>query len=110
MSSAEKPSDANYPEHPPQGRPIGGSPNRESEHVITAKDAGWRSKSLYVLPMTFVPVDPPEPVPKDRPRKELPPTGAVWRLPPVFAKPITFVTLDPPEPRKKNRSDIDGRE
>lgn len=103
MSSAEKPSDASYPHHPPQGDSTGGSPSRETEYVITAKDAGWRSESLFVLPMTLVPVDPPEPVPKDRPRKELPPTGAVWRLPPVFAKPIAFVPVDPPEPRDKCR-------
>lgn len=28
---------------------------------LTAEDAGWRSPTLFVLPMTLVPIDPPEP-------------------------------------------------
>lgn len=30
-------------------------------HLLTAKDAGWRSPTLFVLPMTLEPIDPPEP-------------------------------------------------
>jgi hypothetical protein len=38
-------------------------------HRITAKDAGWRSPTLFVAPLKFIPIDPPEPLPKRRRRR-----------------------------------------
>lgn len=40
------------------------------EHIITAKDAGWITPTAFVLPLTFVPVDPPRPI-----KKAPPPVG-----------------------------------
>ncbi|HVA50527.1 MAG TPA: hypothetical protein VNH11_29550 [Pirellulales bacterium] len=52
------------PGQPSPGRP-GDSDKPESsgnrEHVITAKDAGWRSPGFFVAPAKFVTLDPPEP-------------------------------------------------
>lgn len=43
--------------------PLGGDAERR-EHIITAKDAGWITPTAFVLPLTFVPVDPPRPIKK----------------------------------------------
>lgn len=39
-------------------RPIG--------RIITAKDAGWITPTLFVAPVTLVPIDPPRPLKKRR--------------------------------------------
>lgn len=33
---------------------------------LTAKDAGWISPRAIVIPVTFTPLDPPEPLPERR--------------------------------------------
>ena len=38
-------------------------------HRLTARDAGWRSPTTFVAPLTFTPIDPPEPLPKRRRRR-----------------------------------------
>jgi hypothetical protein len=42
--------------------------SRRWGRVLTAKDAGWVSPTTFVLPLTFVPIDPPRPLPKRRRR------------------------------------------
>lgn len=32
----------------------------ETQHVITAKDAGWLTPTLFVAPASFIALDPPE--------------------------------------------------
>lgn len=42
--------------------PRGIQPHGEAgrhEHIITAADAGWITPTAFVLPVKFVPVDPP---------------------------------------------------
>ena len=41
---------------------------RRRERILTAKDAGWLSPTRVVIPLTFVPIDPPRPLPKRRRR------------------------------------------
>lgn len=38
--------------------------------VITVKDAGWVTPSMFVAPLTFVPIDPPRPLNRRRPKGE----------------------------------------
>lgn len=45
---------------PPTGHKSA-EPACRGEHVLTAKDAGWRSPSLFVSPASFVTLNPPEP-------------------------------------------------
>jgi hypothetical protein len=52
------------PDQPDSGRPDGPDsvePRANRQHIITAKDAGWRSPGFFVAPATFVTIDPPEP-------------------------------------------------
>jgi hypothetical protein len=37
--------------------------------ILTSKDAGWLSTTRVVIPLTFVPIDPPRPLPKRRRRR-----------------------------------------
>ena len=41
---------------------------RRKGRVITAKDAGWVTPTAFVLPLKFVPVDPPRPIKKSPPQ------------------------------------------
>lgn len=41
---------------------------RRKGRVITAKDAGWITPTAFVLPVKFVPVDPPRRIKKKPPQ------------------------------------------
>lgn len=56
---------ADAPKEPRVAPPSSDAERRE--HIITAKDAGWITPTAFVLPLTFVPVDPPRPIKKAPP-------------------------------------------
>lgn len=56
---------ADAPKEPRAVPPYGDA--ERCEHIITAKDAGWITPTAFVLPLTFVPVDPPRPIKKSPP-------------------------------------------
>ena len=49
------------PERGPEEKASDSGPPAKGDHVITAKDAGWRPSGLFVAPGTLVAIDPPEP-------------------------------------------------
>lgn len=58
----------NPSEKPAHDAPSPSGTTREIR-MITAKDAGWITPTAFVLPLSFVPVDPPRPI------KKAPPAG-----------------------------------
>ncbi len=58
----KKPGSTRRGRKPPKRRVNDRRKPRRTERVITAKDAGWLSPSVFVLPMELEVVDPPEPI------------------------------------------------
>lgn len=57
--NSDKPDDSD-PED--DNSPSEGNRNRRPRgRILTAKDAGWMRPGLFVAPVKFVPIDPPEP-------------------------------------------------
>lgn len=61
MNEKDKRADDSRPERDAPKADSENAGRGENEYVLTAKDAGWRSPGVFVMPVTFVPIDPPEP-------------------------------------------------